>query len=200
MGIPGSPAGTRSVIMATAPRDRASAAWASPCVCKPGSAKNASPAATSRLSALTPETVRGGASLTDPASKSDRAKGNGFSSKASMKLGRDKVLVQHWIEIGADAKHRRDLGDDTAVSSPRSRPCLASAPISLQCWTRTLSRPNFIEAFDENPLPFALSDLLAGSVSEAPPLTVSGVNADSRLVAAGDAFFALPAGSAKNAS
>ena len=55
-----------------------------------------------------------------------------------------------------------------------------------------MSRPNFIDAIAETPLPFALSDLLAGSVTEAPRLVVSGVNADSRALASGEAFFALP--------
>ena len=41
-------------------------------------------------------------------------------------------------------------------------------------------------------MPFALADLLRGSFAKARGLEVSGINADSRLVEPGDAFFAMP--------
>jgi UDP-N-acetylmuramoyl-L-alanyl-D-glutamate--2,6-diaminopimelate ligase len=41
-------------------------------------------------------------------------------------------------------------------------------------------------------LPFLLSDLLAGVAGPLPSLTVSGVNADSRAIGPGEAFFAVP--------
>jgi UDP-N-acetylmuramoyl-L-alanyl-D-glutamate--2,6-diaminopimelate ligase len=51
--------------------------------------------------------------------------------------------------------------------------------------------PNFAETLPEGKpdVPFALADLLDGDV---PALQVEGVNADSRAIAPGEAFFALP--------
>ena len=56
------------------------------------------------------------------------------------------------------------------------------------------SRPNFVSAIAEEApeLPFALADLLRGSYAKAGTLEVAGVNADSRQVAPGEAFFAVP--------
>jgi UDP-N-acetylmuramoyl-L-alanyl-D-glutamate--2,6-diaminopimelate ligase len=44
----------------------------------------------------------------------------------------------------------------------------------------------------EDILPFALDDLLKGAATSSPPLIVAGVNADSRAILPGEAFFAVP--------
>ena len=56
---------------------------------------------------------------------------------------------------------------------------------------QNLSPPNFSEVLSEGNLdvPFALSDLLEG---RGPDLQVEGINADSRAIVPGEAFFALP--------
>jgi UDP-N-acetylmuramoyl-L-alanyl-D-glutamate--2,6-diaminopimelate ligase len=58
----------------------------------------------------------------------------------------------------------------------------------------TLSRSNSADAVAEGSqdVPFALADLLRGSYTKASRLEVTGVNADSRTIEAGEAFFALP--------
>jgi UDP-N-acetylmuramoyl-L-alanyl-D-glutamate--2,6-diaminopimelate ligase len=58
----------------------------------------------------------------------------------------------------------------------------------------SLSPPSFADAILEEtpPVPFALAELLKGAGAEAPPLTVEGINADSRAIQPGDAFFATP--------
>ena len=58
-----------------------------------------------------------------------------------------------------------------------------------------LSQPKSAEAVPEGSedLPFALKELLRGAGARGvPELAIEGVNADSRTVAAGEAFFALP--------
>jgi UDP-N-acetylmuramoyl-L-alanyl-D-glutamate--2,6-diaminopimelate ligase len=58
-----------------------------------------------------------------------------------------------------------------------------------------LSQPQSAEALPEGSedLPFALKELLKGAGARGvPELAIEGVNADSRTVAAGEAFFALP--------
>src|SRR5690606_29376776 len=81
---------------------RASAAKASPCTRVPGTAKNASPGAIARLSALTPVTASAGT----PASPSSSASANDTGAGLTQ-FHRDDVPVQHRAEIGADAQHRR---------------------------------------------------------------------------------------------
>src|SRR3954465_7012532 len=115
-GIPGSTAGWRSVIIALAPLARACAAKASPWVWRPGTAKNTSPGLIWRLSALTPSTLSRGDLLPVPFSNSVSANDTGANSStmALVEFWWDKLTIQHWIEIGADAKHRRNSGDNTA--------------------------------------------------------------------------------------
>jgi UDP-N-acetylmuramoyl-L-alanyl-D-glutamate--2,6-diaminopimelate ligase len=56
-----------------------------------------------------------------------------------------------------------------------------------------LSPPNSVELIEEErPLSFALTDLLKGAGSKPPRLKVEGVNADSRAIRPGEAFFAIP--------
>src|ERR1700754_4667364 len=114
--MPGSVLGSRSVIIALAPLARACAANASPCVWRPGTAKNTSPGLMWRLSALTPSTLSRGDLLPVPFSNSVSANDTGANSStmALVEFGWDKLGIQHWIEIGADAKHRRDTSDDAA--------------------------------------------------------------------------------------
>src|SRR3569833_297045 len=114
-GMPGSVPGLRSVIIALAPLARACAANASPCVWRPGMAKNTSPGLIARLSALTPSTVSRGDLLPAPFSSSVRANDTGGnSSKALAELRRDKFTIQHRIVVGADAQERGDAGNDAA--------------------------------------------------------------------------------------
>src|SRR5690606_4843751 len=67
------------------------------------------------------------------------------------------------------------------------RRCWASAPISARCWTGTSSRWNCVRPA---PVSFALAELLGDA--GVPALAVTGVNADSRAIAPGEAFFAVP--------
>jgi UDP-N-acetylmuramoyl-L-alanyl-D-glutamate--2,6-diaminopimelate ligase len=56
-----------------------------------------------------------------------------------------------------------------------------------------LSLLNSIDVVEEEPpVSFALTELLKGAGSKAPRLTVEGVNADSRAIRPGEAFFAIP--------
>jgi UDP-N-acetylmuramoyl-L-alanyl-D-glutamate--2,6-diaminopimelate ligase len=55
-----------------------------------------------------------------------------------------------------------------------------------------LSHHSSAEALVEEALPFALDDLLKDSGATAPGLEVVGVNADSRTIQPGEAFFAVP--------
>ncbi|MEO8757934.1 MAG: UDP-N-acetylmuramoyl-L-alanyl-D-glutamate--2,6-diaminopimelate ligase [Devosia sp.] len=56
-----------------------------------------------------------------------------------------------------------------------------------------MSRLKFASVIEEEPpLSFALSELLEGTGSKSPRLSVVGVNADSRAVKPGEAFFAVP--------
>jgi UDP-N-acetylmuramoyl-L-alanyl-D-glutamate--2,6-diaminopimelate ligase len=55
-----------------------------------------------------------------------------------------------------------------------------------------LSLPSFADAIEDEPVSFALSDLLKGAGTRSPRLQVEGVNADSRSIKAGEAFFAIP--------
>jgi UDP-N-acetylmuramoyl-L-alanyl-D-glutamate--2,6-diaminopimelate ligase len=56
-----------------------------------------------------------------------------------------------------------------------------------------LSRPNSISVIEEAPpVSFALAELLKGTRSTPPRLSVEGVNADSRAIKPGEAFFAVP--------
>jgi UDP-N-acetylmuramoyl-L-alanyl-D-glutamate--2,6-diaminopimelate ligase len=55
-----------------------------------------------------------------------------------------------------------------------------------------LSHHSSAEALIEEPLPFALEDLLKDTGAQPPRLVVNGVNADSRMIQPGDAFFAVP--------
>jgi UDP-N-acetylmuramoyl-L-alanyl-D-glutamate--2,6-diaminopimelate ligase len=57
-----------------------------------------------------------------------------------------------------------------------------------------LSHPNFADPIrEEAGLPFALNELLQGAgAGSIPPLDVEGINADSRAIVPGEAFFALP--------
>jgi UDP-N-acetylmuramoyl-L-alanyl-D-glutamate--2,6-diaminopimelate ligase len=59
---------------------------------------------------------------------------------------------------------------------------------------QTLSRSNSarLAAEGDDDVPFALADLLRGSYAKAGDMEVSGVNADSRAIAPGEAFFAVP--------
>jgi UDP-N-acetylmuramoyl-L-alanyl-D-glutamate--2,6-diaminopimelate ligase len=58
---------------------------------------------------------------------------------------------------------------------------------------RTLSQSNSAELVEEGTdLPFALADLLRGSFAKAGRHEVTGINADSRAIAPGEAFFAIP--------
>lgn len=59
---------------------------------------------------------------------------------------------------------------------------------------RTLSHKNFADPTrEEIGLPFALNELLKGAGADSiPALDVEGINADSRAIAPGEAFFALP--------
>src|SRR5690606_19697283 len=67
------------------------------------------------------------------------------------------------------------------------RRCWASAPISARCWTGTSSRWNCVRPA---PVSFALAELLGDA--GVPALAVTGVNADSRAIRPGEAFFAVP--------
>ncbi len=59
---------------------------------------------------------------------------------------------------------------------------------------RVLSQSNSArldpEGYDD--LPFALAELLRGSYARAGGLEVTGINADSRAILPGEAFFAIP--------
>jgi UDP-N-acetylmuramoyl-L-alanyl-D-glutamate--2,6-diaminopimelate ligase len=55
-----------------------------------------------------------------------------------------------------------------------------------------LSHHSSAEALAEEPLPFALEDLLKDSGASPQGLVVNGVNADSRMIQPGEAFFAVP--------
>lgn len=57
-----------------------------------------------------------------------------------------------------------------------------------------MSQSNFAEVLEEGvDVPFALADLLKGAGAPSiPPLEVEGINADSRAIVPGEAFFALP--------
>src|SRR5688572_4908185 len=81
-----------------------------------------------------------------------------------------------------------------AASYNVSRQCLESRQTSAKYWTRTLSHLSFAEADREiTGVPFALDQLLKGTgAGNVPPLTVEGINADSRAIGPGEAFFALP--------
>ena len=52
--------------------------------------------------------------------------------------------------------------------------------------------PNFAELIEEADVSFALTELLKGAGSKSPRLKVEGVNADSRAIKPGEAFFAIP--------
>jgi UDP-N-acetylmuramoyl-L-alanyl-D-glutamate--2,6-diaminopimelate ligase len=55
-----------------------------------------------------------------------------------------------------------------------------------------LCPPNFAELIEEADVSFALTELLKGAGSKSPRLKVEGVNADSRAIKPGEAFFAIP--------
>jgi UDP-N-acetylmuramoyl-L-alanyl-D-glutamate--2,6-diaminopimelate ligase len=55
-----------------------------------------------------------------------------------------------------------------------------------------LCPPNFAELIEEADVSFALTELLKGAGSKSPRLQVEGVNADSRAIKPGEAFFAIP--------
>ena len=52
--------------------------------------------------------------------------------------------------------------------------------------------PNFAELIEEADVSFELTELLKGAGSKSPRLKVEGVNADSRAIKPGEAFFAIP--------
>src|SRR5262249_19831772 len=75
------------------------------------------------------------------------------------------------------------------------RRCWESAPTSAKSWMMKLSQLQSAETLPggSEDLPFALKELLKGAgARDVPALDVGGVNADSRAISAGEAFFALP--------